>query len=450
MTQTLPEIAIDIFHNPRSDKSRPYGEERRLVLSEEEFTRARNEIAAWPGYSPTPLLSLNGLADAIGIGQLSYKDESVRFELASFKALGGAYAVAHLLAQEVQRLTLAESITTDDLLGGSFREFTGNITVTCATDGNHGRSVAWGAQLFGCRCIIYIHATVSAGREQAIADYGAEVVRVEGNYDDAVREADVDAGWYGRILISDTSYPGYTDIPRYVMQGYTVMVDEAIQQLPGGQQPTHIFVQGGVGGLAAAVCSLFWERYGERRPRFIVVEPKRADCIFQSISQGQRQPSKGDLNTLMAGLACGEVSLLAWDILNEGIDDVITVDDKAAEDCMRILAAGCDDDPPVVAGESAVAGLAGLIGVLQQPDLRARLQINSDSRVLLFGTEGATDPMLYRQITGYGPAEVLAGKAGAAVQQPAADAGAEQPGDAETDNQNTTSDPTSDPTSNNT
>ena len=204
---------------------------------------------------------------------------------------------------------------------------------------------------------------------------------------------------------------GYTDIPKAVMQGYTVMVDEAIQQLPGGQLPTHIFIQGGVGGLAAAVCSLFWERYGENRPRFIVVEPKRADGIFQSINHGERQPASGDLSTIMAGLACGEVSLLAWDILNEGIDDVIVVQDSAAETCMRLLAAGCGDDPPVVAGESAVAGLAGLMGAAQQSHLRNRLGLDEDSRVLLFGTEGATDPELYLQIVGYNVSDVLAGKA---------------------------------------
>jgi diaminopropionate ammonia-lyase len=410
MNHTLPSISVELLHNPRAAADLPYAEEQRLTLSEEEFARARDEISAWPGYAPTPLLSLNGLADSIGIGQLSYKDESVRFGLSSFKALGGAYAVCRLLAREVRRLTYAESITTDDLLNAGFQEFTRDITVTCATDGNHGRSVAWGAQLFGCRCIIYIHATVSPGREQAIAQYGAEVVRVEGNYDDAVREADVDAGWHGRALISDTSYEGYTDTPKDVMQGYTVMVDEAIQQLPGGQLPTHIFIQGGVGGLAAAVCSLFWERYGERRPRFIVVEPRRADCIFQSIKHGRRRPASGDLNTIMAGLACGEVSLLAWEILRQGVDDVIIIDDNAAEDVMRLLAGGCGDDPPVVAGESAVAGLAGLIGAAQQAELRRQLDLNEDSRVLLFGTEGATDPVVYRRIVGCDATDVLAGK----------------------------------------
>jgi diaminopropionate ammonia-lyase len=307
--------------------------------------------------------------------------------------------------RELQTRLSVQNISTLDLLNGRYKETTQEITVTCATDGNHGRSVAWGAQQFGCRCVIYIHETVSEGRKQAIEHYGAEVIRTAGNYDDSVRIAAQDAEQQGRFVVSDTSYEGYTEVPKDVMQGYTVMVDETLSQL-GDARPTHIYVQGGVGGLAAAVLAPFWQRHGSQRPRFIVVEPDRADCIFQSIKAGQRINLSGDLDTVMAGLACGEVSLLAWELLREGADAVMSVSDDAALDCMRLLADGINNDPPIVAGESAVAGLAGLLASAADPALRQALGLDENSRVLLIGSEGDTDPELYRSIVGRGAAEV--------------------------------------------
>ena len=401
----LPNIPLRVFHNPLATPDAPYSSALQAILNEQDLAQARTEISRWPGYAPTPLLPLPGLAAQLGVATINYKDESQRFSLNSFKALGGAYAVARLLIREIEARTGATGVSTTDLLDGRYRSITGDITVSCATDGNHGRSVAWGAQQFGCRCVIYIHATVSAGRKQAIEHYGAEVVRTPGNYDDSVRIAAQDAERHGRFVVSDTSYEGYTDVPKDVMQGYTVMVDEAISQL-GSQLPTHIFIQGGVGGLAAAVCAPFWQRFGAKRPRLIIVEPERADCIFQSIQAGQRIALEGDIDTVMAGLACGEVSLLAWEILRQGADDVITVPDQAALDCMRLLAAGSAGDPPVVAGESAVAGLAGLIGSAADSSLRQELALSADSRILLFGSEGDTDPELYQSIVGRSAAAV--------------------------------------------
>ena len=213
--------------NPKARSDAPYGARQHAVLNRAAFEQAKREIASWPGYAPTPLVGLPGLARAIGIGSLSYKDESGRFGLGSFKALGGAYAVLRQLQVRLGDVSSAE------LRAGQHRARTASITVACATDGNHGRSVAWGARLFGCRCVIYIHETVSQGRADAIARYGAEVRRVPGNYDDAVRQAARDAAANGWIVVSDTSYPGYTDIPRDVMQGYTVMADEALAQMSG-------------------------------------------------------------------------------------------------------------------------------------------------------------------------------------------------------------------------
>lgn len=384
----------------------PYPAALDAILSEQGFEDARREIIAWPGYAPTPLRWLDGLAHAAGLDALWYKDEGARFGLGSFKALGGAYAVERLLIAEIARRT-GQTIHATDLLAGKYRDLTEALTVTCATDGNHGRSVAWGAQTFGCRCVIYIHATVSPGRADAIARYGAKVVRTAGNYDDSVRRAAQDAAEYGWFVVSDTSYPGYLDVPKDVMQGYTLMADEAVQQL-AGEQPTHIFVQGGVGGLAAAVCARFWQLHGATRPKLVVVEPDRAACLYESARAGEPVAVHGALDTVMAGLACGEVSLIAWDILHPGADFFMTVDDESALACMRRLAAGVGGDAPIVAGESAVAGLAGCLGALADPTLAKQLELSPDSRVLLFGSEGDTDPALYRQIVGRDAATVRA------------------------------------------
>jgi diaminopropionate ammonia-lyase len=345
------------------------------------------------------------LARTAGVGVVHYKHEAGRFGLGSFKALGGAYAVLRLLQREILART-GRTATTAALLAGEYRAIASTLTVTCATDGNHGRSVAWGAQTFGCACVIYIHATVSDGRRDAIARYGAEVVRMPGNYDDAVRAADRAARERGWFVVSDTSYPGYVDVPRDVMQGYSVMAEEALAQWPEAAPPTHVFVQGGVGGVAAAVCAHLWERRGAARGRLIVVEPERAACLYESARAGKVTAVHGDLDTLMAGLACGEPSLLAWQVLQAGASDFLTVTDAAAVDCMKLLADAPFGDPPLAAGESAVAGLAGLLAVAARPELARALQLGPDSRVLLFGTEGATDPALYAQLVGRDAAAV--------------------------------------------
>ncbi len=391
-----------VFHNPRAATGRDYPEECRGVLSRARHAEAAREVGSWPGYATTPLTALPGLAARAGIARLWYKDEGGRFGLGSFKALGGAYAVFRLLAREICRRSGVASVSAEELLAGRYRELVAQITVTCATDGNHGRSVAWGAQIFGCRCVIYIHALVSAGRGAAIARYGAEVVRTRGNYDDSVRQAAEDAARKGWFVVSDTSYEGYMDVPRDVMQGYSIMVDEALRQLPTGERPTHVFVQGGVGGLAAAVCAHLWETLGPERPRLIVVEPDKADCLHRSAQSGQPTAVHGELDTLMAGLACGEVSPLAWRILASGADDFMTITDAAAVDCMRLLAAGAAADPSIVAGESAVAGLAGMLAAAELRELG----LDGMSRVLVFGTEGDTDPELYQRLVGVGASQV--------------------------------------------
>ena len=232
-------------------------------------------------------------------------------------------------------------------------------------------------------------------------------MRTSGNYDQSVQQADADARAQAWFVISDTSYPGYMEVPRDVMQGYQLMVHEAVAALP--EWPTHVFVQAGVGGFAAAVCAYFWERDAARRPVFVVVEPERAACLLVSARAGHPVAVTGELDTLMAGLACGEVSLLAWEILAHGADAFCSVPDAAAVALMRQLARPLPGDPAIVAGESAVAGLAAAVGAMQDADARAALGLAADSRLLFFGSEADTDPALYAQLVGASAAAVRAG-----------------------------------------
>lgn len=383
-------MVVSLFQNPRRQPG-PYPEALLPIQSHAALSRARKAIAAWPGFAATPLQDLKAMAAEHGFASIRYKDEAGRFGLGSFKALGGAFAVLRLLEQQT-------GLSSAALLSGVHSERGAGITVTCATDGNHGRSVAWGARMFGCACVIYVHATVSQGRCDAIARYGAKVTRTAGNYDDSVRQAQQDAQTNGWFVVSDTSYPGYRDVPRDVMQGYGVMIAEAYEQMAPAEYPSHVFVQGGVGGLAAAMLAYLWERFGAARPRFVVVEPERAACLYESARAGHPVAVTGDLDTIMAGLACGEVSELAWDILDPGADGFMIVPDETAPVLMRRLAG-----EGVVAGESAVAGLAGALAAREQ----GAFGLGPQSRLLVFGSEGATDPALYRQIVGRSWEEVL-------------------------------------------
>jgi len=243
---------------------------------------------------------------------------------------------------------------------------------------------------------------VSIWREKEIAKFGAKVNRIEGNYDDSVHLAAKVAEERGYFVVSDTSYEGYTQIPKDVMQGYTVMVSEVIDQ--SDEIPTHVFLQGGVGGFPAAVVSYLVESL-ESTPIFVVVEPKNADCLFQSAFNGKPTVVHGDLDTVMAGLACGEVSVLAWKILQNHVSHYLAIDDSCIAKTMQLLAS---NQPSIVAGESAVAGLAGFLIASQDNDLRSKLKLTKDSRILVFGTEGDTDEEMYQSMVGKSSAEVLA------------------------------------------
>ncbi|HEX8167200.1 MAG TPA: diaminopropionate ammonia-lyase [Beijerinckiaceae bacterium] len=362
--------------NPGLDRARPYGPAERDILSVEKARAASETIRGWPGYAPTPLVRLGPVAREAGVAEVLYKDEGRRFSLKSFKALGGAYAV--------ERLATARGAA--------------GLTVACATDGNHGRAVAWGAQRVGARAVVFVHEGVSRGRAEAIAALGAEVVRAGATYDESVRLCAEAARQNGWEIVSDTSWPGYEDVPRTVMQGYAVVAMEARDQ---GARPTHVFVQAGVGGFAAAVLSWLWETLGAERPVLVAVEPENAACLYASAEAGAPKGVGGGLDTIMAGLACGEPSRLAWAILGPGADAFMAIPDEAAEEAMRDLAG-----LGVAGGESGVAGLAGFRLAARDPPMRAALRLDARSRVLLFGTEGATDPEVFSGIVGRTAEEV--------------------------------------------
>jgi diaminopropionate ammonia-lyase len=365
------------------------------VLSTQDFADAAAEISQWAGYSPTPLYELRDLAADMGIADILYKHEGTRFGLGSFKALGGAYAAQKLLRRELSRRTGAE-LSLEDVRKAAYAREAGKITLVSATDGNHGRSLAWGCRRFGSRCHIYIHANVSSGRERAMLDLGAEVTRISGDYDESVVRCRQDAAANGWFVVSDTSWPGYTETPRDVMAGYGVMIREVYEQ--AGEPPTHVFVQGGVGGLAAATAASLRQLWGAASPRVIVVEPDLAGCLFESARQGRCVAVAIESETIMAGLSCGEPSPLAWEVIRSEVSDFLMIDDRIIPPTIRRLARPEGNDPAVEAGESGVAGLAALINAAGSDELRERLELDARSRVLLIGSEGVTDPEIFAGI----------------------------------------------------
>lgn len=352
------------------------------------------------GHAPTPLLSLPGLARELGIGAIHIKDEDKRLGLGSFKALGGAYAVVRVVL-EAASARLGRKVDIAEWRSPEVADVAAGMTFACATDGNHGRSVAQGARLVGAQSVVFVHAGVSDERVAAIASYGARMVRVDGGYDASVREAARQAEANGWTVVSDTSWPGYETIPRLVMQGYTALVAEALAAMPA--PPTHVFVQAGVGGIAAAVAAHMALIFGEARPFMGVVEPSLAACVFASAGAGRPVKVAHAGATVMAMLECHEPSLVAFDILSRAADAFMTVEDDDAVMVMRRLARPAAGDPAVVAGESGGVGLAGLIKAAGDPALRAATGLGPQSRVFLINTEGATDPALYRQLVGAPP-----------------------------------------------
>ncbi|MEQ9693842.1 diaminopropionate ammonia-lyase [Shimia sp. SDUM112013] len=365
------------------------------VLSPEDFARAQAEITAWPGYAPTPLVSLEALAKQAKVARIEYKHEGPRFGLGSFKALGGAYAAMRVLQRELSA-RLGRDIALADIRAGKYAEACRAITLVSATDGNHGRSLAWGCRNVCAPCRIYIHAEVSEGRAQAMRDLGAEVIRIDGDYDDSVAVAREEAAAQGWFVVSDTSWEGYSEPPRDVMAGYGVMTFEACEALDA--VPTHVFLQGGVGGLAASVAAALRQYWKDDAPRVVVVEPDRAACLFESAQAHAPTAVEIAEETIMAGLSCGEPSEMAWEILAEEAQDFVTIPDSIVAPTVRLLALPQSSDPALEAGESAVAGLAALLAARCDAGLSVRLGLDATSRILLIGSEGVTDPEIFARI----------------------------------------------------
>lgn len=362
-----------------------------------------------PDHAPTQLVALPGLASELGIGALHVKDESARLGLGSFKALGGSWTVARLVAEAAaERLGQKLDVSAIDV--PEVREIAASMTFACATDGNHGRSVAAAARKVGARAVVFVHEGVSRERIAAIERFGATVHVVPGTYDDAVAEAARRSAAEGWTLLSDTSEtddPDEARVPGLVMQGYTALVREALRELP--EPPTHVFVQAGVGGLAAAVAGHLFETLGDRRPRVVVVEPARAACVLACAQAGRPIAVPSGEPTVMAMLECYRASGAAWSILAHAADAFMTVEDDDAVAAMRRLARPVAGDPAIVAGESGAAGLAGLLRAAgepaahrpaDEPPLRDALCLDGAARVLVINTEGATDPGRYRELVG--------------------------------------------------
>jgi diaminopropionate ammonia-lyase len=393
-----------LIHNERASRI-AYPETLRDIMNMDAARESGRWLAHWDQISRgfTPLWSLPDAAASLGVADVRLKDESMRSPLGSFKALGAPVALMRLII----RLHQAEiALDPQRLVEGRYADLLTGLTVVSATDGNHGKSLAAAAQALGCRCVIVLHANVSVERERSIASFGAEIVRISGNYDESVAHAARLASVNGWHVVSDTSYDGYETIPRDVMQGYGVISSEVIEQSP--VPFTHVFLQGGVGGLAAGVASYFWERHGANRPVFVVVEPEQADCLYQSALQGRAACATGTVDSVMAGLACGETSPLAWTFLQPCIDYFMTIADDDAIAAMRSLSRGSVRDAPLVVGESGAAGFAGLTALARHPESCRALGLSAASRVLVIGTEGATAPDAYETLVGESAGSVLA------------------------------------------
>jgi diaminopropionate ammonia-lyase len=359
--------------------------------------QVRALLSLCPRHSITPLHQLSGLAQSLDLGAIFAKDEGHRLGLHSFKALGGAYAVARLV-QRWAGDALGKPVAASELLSDAVREAVAGRTVACATDGNHGRSVAAGARIFGCNSVIFVHPHVSAERRAAMASFGANIIEVQGSYDDSVAECAHRAEALGWQVVSDTSWPGYEDVPGLVMQGYTVMVDEALAQMT--EPPTHVFVQAGVGGMAAAVAAHLADLLGAAAPRLIVVEPHAANCLKQSAEAGEATTIRADRSTIMGMLECYRPSDMAWEILGSHAFAFMDLADETAPDMMKRLAFPPAGDPPIVSGESGGAGLAGLVAASADTETRQAVGLSASSRVLVFITEGATAPSAYHELVG--------------------------------------------------
>lgn len=373
------------------------------LMDEGNMKKARSFHQSFPQYNETPLADLKQMAGLLGLKDFFVKDESYRFGLNAFKVLGGSYAIANYIAEETGK-DVAE-LDYDTLTSPQLKEEFGQATFFTATDGNHGRGVAWAANKLGQKSVVLMPKGSAKSRFDNIAKEGAQVTIEDVNYDECVRMAnkmaeETDHG----VMVQDTAWEGYEKIPTWIMQGYGTMASEAGEQLAAqSKRPTHIFVQAGVGSLAGAVIGYFSNLYKENPPKMIVMEAQAADCLYKSAlgKDGKIRFVEGDLQTIMAGLACGEPNTISFDILENHVDAFVSCPDWVAAKGMRMLAAPLKGDDQVISGESGAVGMGLVATLMQDPeyaDLKDFLGLNKDSEVLMFSTEGDTDPENYKHI----------------------------------------------------
>ena len=351
----------------------------------------------FPGYSPTPLCELKALSAHYGVSGIYVKDESRRFDLNAFKALGGSYAIGRWIAQ---RLGIKpEDMTYDLLTSAETHAALGEITFATATDGNHGRGVAWTANRLGQRCYVRLPKGTAAERLENIRKLGADAEITEVNYDETVRFVRQKAEENGWVIVQDTAWEGYTEIPQWIMRGYTTIGSEILRQLDV-IKPTHLFLQAGVGAAAGALAGFFSDAYRDDPPLIGIVEPHAANCVFSTAeaNDGRLHSVTGDLNTIMAGLACGEVCPPAWEILRRKADCFASIPDSVAAKGMRTLGNPLVGDPRIISGESGASASGFVFTALEDQELRERLRITKDSRILCVSTEGDTDRENYRRV----------------------------------------------------
>ncbi|EGT4968566.1 TPA: diaminopropionate ammonia-lyase [Clostridioides difficile] len=394
----LKEIKWKVNNLPKGDK-----ENCIKFLNEEEITKVRNFHKSFPQYKETPLVNLEGLAKKLGVAGVYVKDESYRFGLNAFKVLGGSYSMGRYLAQRLD--TDISELGYDKLTSKEIKEKLGEITFFTATDGNHGRGVAWTANKLGQKSVVLMPKGSSEFRLNKIKGEGADASITDLNYDDAVRLANdyAEADDHG-VMVQDTAWDGYEEIPAWIMQGYGTMAQEAIEQLKeyGVDRPTHVFVQAGVGSLAGAVQGYVASIYDEC-PITVVVEADEADCYYKSAEAGDGKPRfvGGDMPTIMAGLACGEPNTIGFEVLKNHAAAFVSAPDWVSAKGMRTLGNPLNGDEKVISGESGAVTTGLLVAAMEREDLadlRKDLKLDENSRILLISTEGDTDPDKYRSI----------------------------------------------------
>ena len=341
-------------------------------ISKDDIDDAYNVISKWEGYSPTPLISLNKLSKELNLKNIFYKDENKRFDLKSFKALGGAYAV--------------EKVTKGNK----------DIVVATATAGNHGRSVAWGARRLGLKCKIFISEFVSEARGQAMSDLGADVIKVKGNYEQSLIECIKQSTENNWQIVQDVAWKDYMVVPKYTMAGYSVMMREIIDQI-NNEKITHVILQAGVGGMAGAMVAGI-ARYLDNVPVTIVVEPDSAACVLESIKTGKIEKIDIKRESLMGGMSCGEVSLVPWEILKNSVKYCISLPDDDIAKTMRLLGNSTFSEHRIIAGENSAPGVIGLIASYEDQIIKQKLQLDENSNVLIIGCEGDTDKEMYEKL----------------------------------------------------